>query len=335
MTELPKYDGVLVLPRMMIQNVNCISSSFTWGFPSVTALMGFMWAMQRNCRDKEIMFEDVLFKGVGVVCHDLSPQVHKNNFIHTFNLTRNPLDHQGKTAPIVEEGRAHLNISLLLAYEGEAHDFPNKYRDAMLRIVRDALVAMRVAGGTILPPRYKSQEPRFIGLAEAENLRTQFVVERRRFLPGFALVSRDDLLAEHLLYLRGQDPDSSLLDAWLDLSRWNSRAEKQEEVVGDTGLAAGRVEWKREKREGWIVPIPVGYASISELYQAGEVLNARDASTPFRFVESVYSMGQWIGPHRLQEVGELLWFAHVDDQKGLYRCYNIYGDLRGAEKECE
>lgn len=333
MAELPEYEGILVLPRMRIQNANCISSSLTWGFPAVTALMGFMWALQRACRAKETMFEDIRFKGVGVVCHDFAPQVHKGKYELTFRLTRNPLNHKGESAPIVEEGRAHMNVSLLLAYEGAPHDFPDKHRDTLLRAVQDALVTMRVAGGTILPPRYRSQEPRFMGLAEEENRRAQFVKERRRFLPGFALVSRNDLLVEHLQELRRLDPNASLLDAWLDLSRWNSRAVEQEDTDEKTGAVTKSINWQRDKRDGWVVPIPVGYAAISGLHRPGDVLNARDASTPFRFVESVYSMGQWIGPHRLQDVSELLWFAHTDDATGLYCCRNIYGGLRETEEE--
>jgi CRISPR-associated protein Csy2 len=54
------------------------------------------------------------------------------------------------------------------------------------------------------------------------------------------------------------------------------------------------------------------------------VANARDASTPFRFVESVYSVGQWVSPHRLQEATQLLWFTDHQAEAGLYRCRNHY-----------
>ena len=79
-----------------------------------------------------------------------------------------------------------------------------------------------------------------------------------------------------------------------------------------------------EPRPGWIVPIPVGFGALSELQPAGEVQNARDHDTPFRFVESLYSIGQWISPHRLDNVGQLLWYASTDPGAGLYRCRNRY-----------
>ena len=45
---------------------------------------------------------------------------------------------------------------------------------------------------------------------------------------------------------------------------------------------------------------------------------------PFRFVESVYSIGQWLSPHRLREPAELFWFAERPDEQGLYLCANDY-----------
>ena len=91
-----------------------------------------------------------------------------------------------------------------------------------------------------------------------------------------------------------------------------------------TGETAETVEWKMDSRLGWIVPIPVGFASLSELHDPGTVAGARDPSLPFRFVESVYSMGQWISPHRLTDVGDLLWAPIYDPVSGLYRCINAF-----------
>ena len=45
----------------------------------------------------------------------------------------------------------------------------------------------------------------------------------RQLLPGFALVSRGDLLIEHLEELRATQPDATTLDALLDFARWHPR----------------------------------------------------------------------------------------------------------------
>lgn len=124
----------------------------------------------------------------------------------------------------------------------------------------------------------------------------------RQWLPGFALVSRDDVLQQRLEALRADappDPDQpqpSLLDAWLDLSRINHRATVKTELNEVTGAVAETVEWATDQRPGWLVPIPVGYAALSDLHAPGTVVGARDPATPFQFVESVYSIGQWISP---------------------------------------
>jgi CRISPR-associated protein Csy2 len=89
----------------------------------------------------------------------------------------------------------------------------------------------------------------------------------------------------------------------------------------------------RTKGSGWTVPIPVGYAALSPRHDAGTVVNARDMTTPLRFVESVYSMGEWISPHRLSDVQQLLWRAEVDEAKGLFRCRNDYQPSLAAASE--
>ncbi|MBS1209700.1 MAG: CRISPR-associated protein Csy2 family [Proteobacteria bacterium] len=72
------------------------------------------------------------------------------------------------------------------------------------------------------------------------------------------------------------------------------------------------------------MPIPVGYGALSGLYPPGAVANARDATTPFRFVESLYSIGEWLAPHRLQSPQQLLWYADTDVEAGHYRVRNDY-----------
>jgi CRISPR-associated protein Csy2 len=83
-----------------------------------------------------------------------------------------------------------------------------------------------------------------------------------------------------------------------------------------------RVEWRNDGREGWLVPIPMGFAALSGLHEPGTVAGTRDAATPLRFVEGVYGIGQWISPHRLRRFEDLFWSAEHDEALGLYRCSN-------------
>jgi CRISPR-associated protein Csy2 len=47
MSEFPDIGGLLILPRLRVQNANAISAPMTWGFPSMTAFLGLMWALER------------------------------------------------------------------------------------------------------------------------------------------------------------------------------------------------------------------------------------------------------------------------------------------------
>jgi len=72
------------------------------------------------------------------------------------------------------------------------------------------------------------------------------------------------------------------------------------------------------------VPIPLGYGALTEVQPPGSVANARDSTTPFCFVESVYGIGQWLSPHRLQSPEQMLWYSDSQPNEGLYRCRNDY-----------
>ncbi|MFD1693537.1 type I-F CRISPR-associated protein Csy2 [Azotobacter chroococcum] len=150
-----------------------------------------------------------------------------------------------------------------------------------------------------------------------DDRQAEFRKARMRLLPGFVLVSREDRLETRLAELQAETPAATRLDAWLSLSRINWRYQPAEKD--------GKGEWLDDRKgQGWIVPIPVGYGALGNLHEPGSVANARDATTPFRFVESLYSVGEWLSPHRLYSPQQLLWYADSQPDDGLYRCRNDY-----------
>ena len=313
-----EHNAYIVLPRLQIQNLNTISSPMTWGAPSITAAMGFMQALQRKLPQEWT----TLLTNVGMVIHDFEPQVN-GSYVRKFNLTRNPLGKDGKTPGITEEGRAHAIISLVFgAYiVGDSSD-----RELLQKRAWDIYQtagSMRFAGGSIIHNAHNWHSPQLLLIGEDDSSKKYQDKLKRSLLPGFALISRDDILLAHTAKLQAENQQLTTLDAWLDLSRLNKRS-----VVTQTELANGEVkeiiEWKydREKGSGWLVPIPVGYSALSELYEAGEVQNARDPNVPFRFVESMYSIGEWRSPHRLTSLNELLWHSSAEHEAGIYRCIN-------------
>ncbi|UZJ45770.1 type I-F CRISPR-associated protein Csy2 [Marinimicrobium sp. C6131] len=313
MADFPPFEYLMVLPRLRVQNANALSSPMTHGFPSMTAFLGLMWALERKTQAAGL---DLQFNAVSVVAHDFDEQTHRSGYISSFRLTRNPMGKDGKPAAIVEEGRIHLELSLVFAVRSDALREPGKAREVAAQ-VQELVSTMRIAGGTVLPiqPRNRKQAPYvepFTG-DDADN-KKRFNRLKMRLLPGFVLVERSDLLDERLAELRKTAPDANRLDAWLSLSRINWTWQPGEDGSG---------EWQHD-RKGWLVPIPLGYGALTEVQAPGSVANARDSTTPFCFVESVYGIGQWLSPHRLQSSEQMFWYPDSQPNEGLYRCRNGY-----------
>ncbi|MGB0956118.1 MAG: type I-F CRISPR-associated protein Csy2 [Panacagrimonas sp.] len=321
MSTTPEHRGYLLLPRLRIQNANIISSPHTWGFPALTAFTGFMHALQRK------LDAQLEFVGVGVVCHRFEPQVHDLGWNRPgqFALTRNPvenkrkIDKSGQTTPmsIVEEGRGHLEVSLLLAVA----DLPPPFVvDSLVDDLADQVACMRLAGGTI--QSLKKPKMHAAGDTDDEHSRVMRTL-RRQLLPGFALVGRPDVMRQRLEALRENDPAANALDAVLDISALTYKS-----TEGDND----EIEWAIDTPGGWFVPVPVGYTAISPTYAPGEVRNARDQNTPFQFVESLIGIGQWLSPHRIQDLSHMLWYPEHDAEAGTYLCrndYSIQGEQHG------
>jgi len=87
-------------------------------------------------------------------------------------------------------------------------------------------------------------------------------------------------------------------------------------------------EYVKKPYPGFLVPIMVGYKAISKVYSNDEVANTRDNRTKDKpgtdvcFVESVHSIGEWQGVHRIRSEKALrqsLWH-YGDYQEHWYVC---------------
>lgn len=304
-------DALLLLPRLRVQNANAIAGPLSWGFPAVTAFTGFVHALQRRLQADGL---DIELDGVAIICHRVEAQTSQpaGKRTRVFHLTRNPVNADGSSAAIVEEGRMHLEVSLLIGVRGDLPD-GDEARQQLVRHIQHSALGMRLAGGSPLPA---SRQPSLFVLGgSAEGDRQLLQKLRPQLLPGFALVSRQDLLAEHTIALQQQNPQADTLDALLDLTRLNV---DPPQLAAAEGSPAAR--WHVRPRTGWLVPIPVGYRALGELHPAGTVRNARDQATPFRFVESLYSLGEWLSPHRVNDPTTLFWYHRAEPENGLYRC---------------
>lgn len=317
MAECPEFNHLLVLPRLRVQNANAISSPLTHGFPAMSAFVGLMWALARKTR---AMGLDVQFNAVGVVSHTYDEQVTEEGFVKSFRLTRNPLGKDEKTAAIVEEGRIHLELSLVFAVTINA-SLDDVQSAKLAAHIAELVNGMRIAGGSVVPAvkttrRNQAYLAAFTG--DSDGQQQVFNQLKMRLLPGFVLVERADVLTARHQQLQASNPQATRLEAWLSLARINYHW--QESTSPDTPS-----KWQHDREGlGWLVPIPVGYGALTEVQTAGSVANARDNTTPFCFVESLFSTGQWISPHRLSKPQQLLWYVNNSPKQGHYRCSNDY-----------
>ncbi|MGL5030068.1 MAG: type I-F CRISPR-associated protein Csy2 [Aeromonas sp.] len=301
--------STLLLRHLRVENANAISG-LTYGFPAITHFLGFTHALSRRLEQAY----GLTLGGCAVVAHntELQSQPLGNRREQVFALTRNPLTKEGKTAPFNEEGRVHLDISLLIECDFKAEELPRS--DSLDQSISElhgwferTVPTLRLAGGMITT----------LGQVQWHEHYDEMKLRRlcMSLLPGFALVCRHDALTEHHQQRLTVEPNHELLDSLLDFVTLQHQAQ-QDEAEG--------VSWQplAKPSSGYLVPLVVGYQGISPLYNPGSIASSRDQETPFRMVESIYSVGQWISPHRIQDLDALLWRYRYQEPN--YLCENHY-----------
>jgi len=316
--------SVLILKRIKVQNANAIAG-MTWGFPAITSFLGFTHALSRFVQSQH----SVALDGCAVICHQHQVQAYQpfGYGEYLFALTRNPLTPAGNTSPFNEEGRMHMEVSLVIEcnFRSKSIAFATGNRDQNIALfeqqIKQKVLSQRLSGGTILD----IEKVEFVQLAqETEERERQFRHKMLNLLPGFLLVDRSELLTEHFERVKQDNSEVELLDAWLDFSALKYKAVpklSENDAEPDETTPA---EWVRidKPAQGWLVPLMTGYKAISPLYEAGQVANTRDSETPFRFVESAYGVGQWLSPHRVKDIQQIFWRYHHEGD--WYLCKNDY-----------
>lgn len=282
---------ILLIPRIKIQNANALSSPYTIGFPAMTAWLGATHAFERKL--KETGFGEVQFKSMAVVCHSIDLQTYKGDgdYVHSIIGTGNPLDKNGQRSSFIEEARCHLTVSLVIEYENLGLK-TDQFTETVDHIFQGK---MKLAGGDItgcLPSR-------LFNLHDEASQRKLL----RLLMPGHCLLERRDLMKKAMV--GGLDG----IDAMLDYLKVTHRCE-----IDDNG----KVKWISNRQEkGWIVPIATGFHGITGL---GKARKQRDPDTPHRFAESIVTLGEFVMPHRIADIDNLLWHYHTDLENNLYLC---------------
>jgi len=283
---------IVLIPHIKIQNANALSSPYTIGFPAMTAWLGAVHSLQRKLRKSG--FENIFLISTAVICHEIDLQTYKGNgdFVHSIVGTGNPLDKDGTRSAFIEEGRCHLNVSLVIEYEGVDEDNETEFLKGISLQLHSG---MKMASGDILDFR----PPDVFKIIEEKDLRKL----TRKLMPGYAIIERRQLMKD--LMAEGKDA----IDAMLDYLKVMHRCELDENET---------VEWtSKRKTSGWIVPIATGFHGITPL---GQAENQRDQDTPHRFAESVDTLGEFIIPYPIKNLDDMLWHTYADIGNNLYLC---------------
>jgi len=296
---------LLLLPHIKVHSANALSSPFTIGFPAMTAWLGAVHALQRKVNTDGL--QNVRFEKVAVVSHEIELQTYKGpgDFVSSILGTGNPLVPKGKRnkgepweqferPAFIEEGRCHLDVSLLIEYPRIDKDDDESMLD---RVGHHLNASMRIAGGDII----SFQKPGLFRVEEGNETELRQLI--RKLMPGYAVLERRELMIEAME--TGQDA----MDALLDYLAIHHTCERDDN---------GNVTWSSQRKtSGWIVPIATGFHGIAEL---GHAKNQRDPDIKHRFAESVVTLGEFRMPHRISSLDEIFWSYHADMEKDLYLC---------------
>lgn len=328
------YPKALYMVRLNVENASIISSHLTWGFPAPSAFTGFMHNLQRQLNQIEA-YQQIKCCGIGIVSHQFTPQITKTNHFryspYQLNLARHPLKSDGSTPAMIEEGKGHFEVSLVIGLTGEGLDQYLSANDEDLSAESQALLGkithlvynMRLAGGSVFP--HKRIEPKLVNWL-AHDAEDKTLKLRRGLLPGFALQHRQNVLLAHQAwlvqyptYLDTQKKSPDLLDTLLDIQRLNFVSTAQD-TQAENCVIEGK--WQVRKRpehlKGWLVPIPIGYAALSDLQSQGTIKGLRNDAYPATFVETLLSLGEWQSPHRIKNIVDILWNYSIEPKNGLY-----------------
>ncbi|RZG49353.1 type I-F CRISPR-associated protein Csy2 [Acinetobacter wuhouensis] len=331
------YPKALYVVRLNVENVSIISSYLTWGFPAPSAFTGLMHNLQRQL-NKMDAYREVECCGIGIISHQFTPQVTKSSSYryspYRLNLARHPLKADGSTPAMIEEGKGHIEVSLVIGFTGEGLEQHLSANDedlsetsqALLKKINQFIYSMRLAGGSIFP--HKRIQPKLINWSRSE-AEEKTKALRRYVLPGFALQHRQEVLLAHQAwlqqypnYLATQKAEPNLLDTLLDIQRLNFVSTENDESLeaedAKEKLGSWKVRSRPEHLKGWLVPIPIGYAALTDMQEQGVIKGLRNDQYPATFVETLLSFAEWKSPHRIENITDILWNYNSEPEKGVY-----------------
>ncbi len=208
----------LMINHIQVQGANAVSG-FTWGFPAITHFLGFVHNLNRKIANKE-KYNNIQLSGCAVIAH--SQQVHTyafNQFVQNRTTAfqyKEQTKYKVGTPPVIEEGKMDMDVSLVVACEG---DIGGDRKEAFIEWLTTNCQLQRLAGGTIL----KIGAIEFYSIDDEKN-GNNLRAMTRQLLPGFVLLDRSTYLEKHFESLQEKNPEVELFDAWMDFIALKQKA---------------------------------------------------------------------------------------------------------------
>lgn len=297
--------GYVLIKKIRILNANAISSPLTYGFPAISGFIGSVHALSRQISQQDGL-ENVRLDGVLIASHHCQVQRYRESKLTDFSFmqTRNPILKSGKTASIVEEGRCHLVVSLVVGvYSDNPFGLMDEQRDALLKHIEQLIQQQRIAGGSVVG-LHRQQAVEYVKSADVDTF-------KHKLLPAFVLMEAQQELHDITAQLQVHHPAATSLDALIETA-----------TLHHIPLQHGNeTSWHIEtvkRGRGWIVPIPLGFQGISPQFAPYEMTNCRNPEYPSQYVEAIYGLGRWQFPHRIDNLAQALWYQRHIAEQDLY-----------------
>lgn len=281
----------LLLDRITVQGANTLSSPITYGFPAISGFLGAVHALNRRLAESGY---DIDLAGTLVACHEIHVQHYRPHPYadFTFNQSRNPILKSGKTASIIEEGKVHLTISLVVEVRADrqtARELADN-QEKFERLCIERLMQQRIAGGSV----------REIGAVRLFDRYDEEEI-KKSLLPAFVLMDARKDLIDITHELQKTQADATELDALLEV------ATLHHEPVDSSIDPSCWTTRSCKTGKGWLVPIPVGFQALAPAFAPEELAHCRNPEYPSQYVEAIYGLGKWLFPTRLPELAQCFW----------------------------
>lgn len=285
----------ILVSNLKIEGANAASSNITIGFPAITAWMGMVHAWERKLWQMVPGIIPSAFEAVGVSCRKFNLQTYKDktSWIATIPNRRKPMEYRNSKyahAAIIDEPKADMTVDLILSLKA----YENQDYEGIIENLPDVIAQSRAVGGYIV------STPNILIMdveddKDLEEMNRRFIA---KMMPGFALISRSDLLEE----------DSSL-DRMLDILSVQTSQITDEN--GNTYMTP-----PIRNISGWIVPIVTGFRRLNE--PTKPIKNERAIRFKHCFVEPAITLGEFKMVNQIKDIRNILWYYSHTDFK--YHC---------------